>query len=66
MAAGTLPRPGTEYGPCEDDCEHTDCEATKTQAANECPLCHIQIGYGIRFYQRDDGLVHARCVEKAP
>lgn len=74
MAAGHLPRPGTKYGPCADvQCGHTDCAATRTQAASLCVICKQPIGYETDFYdtrtpeQRNalanEGLSHAVCLE---
>jgi len=66
MAAGILSAPGTEYGPCEDvDCGHTDCAATRAQAASLCRYCDKPIGYETRFYNEDQGCVHALCAEVA-
>lgn len=66
MAAGTLPAPGTELGPCLDEaCGHTDCALTREMAAKFC-ICDEPIGYGTRFYAYGaGGLNHARCVEQA-
>jgi hypothetical protein len=61
MAASTLPRPGTENGPCEEPCEHRDCALTRRMANTDCAICHIRIGYDRRFYQKDYGLVHFYC-----
>lgn len=36
MAASTLPAPGTRFGPCEPQCSHIDCEATRKMAAAIC------------------------------
>jgi hypothetical protein len=59
MAAGQLPRPGTEYGPCADPCAHTDCAATRAMAASPCRVCGQEIGYDTGFYREDSGtLVH--------
>ena len=64
MAAGTLPAPGTEYGPCVGDCSHRDCAKTRKDAASVCPLCEEPIGYETPYYVDDDkSLVHARCLE---
>jgi hypothetical protein len=65
MAAGYLPEPGTQYGPCADACAHTDCARTRQQAGMTCPTCGEQIGYERGFYQRDNWqvLVHAACAE---
>lgn len=51
MAASALPAPGTEYGPCEPSCEHTDCAATRQMAARNCIGCAEKIGYDKRFYR---------------
>lgn len=50
MAAGRLPAPGTQYGPCEGSCQHIDCAATRAQAASLCTICGTPIGYEVRFY----------------
>lgn len=62
MAASALPRPGTEYGPCEGSCEHTDCAATRAMADRNCAGCAEKIGYDQRFFREDDGsLLHMKC-----
>jgi hypothetical protein len=66
MAAGTLPKPGTKYGPCKGDCEHRDCAATRRMAGTACPTCGDKIGYNRRFYETDRGLEHAYCLEASP
>jgi len=62
MAAGSLPRPGTKYGPCvagydaggtEMFCAHLDCAQTRAMAATHCAVCGEPIGY-------DDGTYHSR------
>ncbi len=69
MAAGSLARPGTTYGPCEGQCQHTDCAATKAMAASACALCAQPIGYDTPMYHKPDDLpgearwVHASCLE---
>lgn len=75
MAAGRLPEPGSEYGPCEHDCEHLDCAETMRQAASICWRCEKPIGFQRRYYRMQDGteagavgesyLVHAGCEEAA-
>jgi hypothetical protein len=62
MAASSLPAPGTEYGPCEPSCEHTDCAATRAMAGRNCAGCAEKIGYEKRFFREDDGsLLHMAC-----
>jgi hypothetical protein len=65
MAAGRLPKPGTEHGPCPSPCKHTDCEQTRDMAALLCRVCEEPIGYDRRFYIEPDTkrYVHALCVE---
>jgi hypothetical protein len=64
MAAGILSAPGSEYGPCEGACVHTDCAATRKMAEADCEICNSEINYGIRFYRQDNGTyVHAECLE---
>lgn len=65
MAWSILPPPGTEYGPCEDSCEHTDCALTRKMASKVCRICGRPIGYSAKFYEDPDdkdGLVHAVCL----
>ena len=74
MGWGTLPAPGTEYGPCEADCQHRDCASGRTMLASKCRLCGEQIGPDRPFYRDDDApapeggwpyaLVHAVCFYK--
>lgn len=63
MAAGSLPKPGTKYGPCKGTCQHTDCAQTRALAARLCPECGQPIGYDTRFYVDDDVARHSMCVE---
>ena len=74
MAAGSLPEPGTEYGPCKDGCAHKDCAETRKMAAAICWRCEKAIAYNRRFYRMHDGteaaagepyFVHALCEETA-
>ena len=69
MAAGRLPQPGAELGPCEGDCDHVDCTQTMAMAAAVCSFCKRPIGFETRFYQREGGcltdLDHADCAEDA-
>lgn len=66
MAAGTLPKPGSKFGPCEirgagtwnpdgtvsppDACTHADCVQTRRDAACVCRFCKQRIGYDVRHY----------------
>ena len=69
MAAGTIPAPGTKYGPCTESCVHQDCAANRRMAAHTCRLCGKEIGYGVRFYRdpessNPEASVHADCLEE--
>ena len=66
MAAAALPRPGTEYGPCAEPCEHSDCASTRELAETLCVDCGEPIGYDDRFYQLGDWtkLEHLICAIK--
>lgn len=69
MAAGYICPPGHEYGPCAEECEHTDCIRTRNMAESACNICGEDIGYETRFYNygkpgTDENLCHALCVEK--
>lgn len=67
MAAGALSAPGTQYGPCVEPCEHTDCASTRELAEKVCSHCEEPIGYDRNFYQ--DGtwtvLTHQICAIRA-
>lgn len=66
MAAGTIPKPGTVFGPCETPCQHRDCAVTRSMAAALCTTCNEPIGYEARFYLDDadsQRLHHAVCLE---
>lgn len=74
MAAGRLPKPGTDFGPCVDPaCGHIDCAQTRLMAENLCRYCGKQVGYETRFYTIDVSngeekvktTVHALCHEEA-
>lgn len=66
MAAGSLPAPGTRYGPCEPDCHHTDCALTRQMAAEACIYCGAPIGYETPFYRDEERRpAHAVCLEDA-
>jgi len=69
MAAGTLPGPGTKYGPCSGPCVHIDCEETRAWSASACRLCGNPIGYDVRFcedpecsQEGPEAFVHALCL----
>jgi len=66
MAAGSIPRPGKNYGPCAKACDHIDCKESREMASAECPICGKTIGYEVDFYFDDgnDGKpTHALCLE---
>lgn len=66
MAAGLLPKPGTEYGPCLEVCLHRDCQANRAISASACRLCDEEIGFGRAFYDEGAGVyVHALCLDVA-
>lgn len=72
MAASRLAKPGTEYGPCAEECKHRDCAQTRTMAAAICHHCQKAVGYDVRFYDisvppmlNGTELVHALCEEEA-
>jgi hypothetical protein len=61
MAAGQLPFPGTEDGPCKSRCNHIDCKQTRAMAKTPCQICKNLIGYDCPFY--DHPMRHAICAE---
>lgn len=64
MAYITLSKPGTEWGPCEGECEHRDCAATRENATKICRICDKPIGYENKFCGDDTPgeLVHWLCL----
>jgi hypothetical protein len=65
MAASALPRPGSKYGPCVEQCIHRDCAETRAMAERNCTGCAEEIGYERAFYRDDSGdLIHATCAEQ--
>jgi len=53
------------FGPCKDKCTHSDCEAARKAAAEQCIRCGQPIGYGRRYYMlREGGLAHVVCEEE--
>jgi hypothetical protein len=70
MGWAILPKPGTEAGPCKNECKHRDCASSRADADSRCHHCGQPIGYGNPYYQTKaaDGsgrLVHAECELKA-
>jgi len=65
MAAGILPKPGSQYGPCKVKCKHIDCAETRARAQSTCLYCRKPVGYGVRVYQHGEYTVHALCHELA-
>lgn len=64
MAAIKTPMPGSQYGPCINECKHEDCEALKQEALQKCSICGKEIGYEAYWYNdHDHGPVHAVCLE---
>ena len=68
MAATTLPAVGSQLGPCQTACNHTDCAETRRMAAESCAVCGKTIGYETRFYETPNRphrptLSHAACRE---
>ena len=66
MAAISLPLPGSEYGPCEDEsCGHRDCEATRKMAAQPCDICGQSMGTRM-FFANTTWTVyeHATCTRE--
>ncbi len=64
MGWATLPKPGTNAGPCAKNCKHIDCAETRNMAASTCRLCGEAIGYDHPFYNDDQSpthLVHTKC-----
>lgn len=50
MAFGTIPPPGTTFGPCIDStCAHKDCEQSRVMAKSTCRYCGNPIGFDTRF-----------------
>jgi len=57
-----LPAPGTELGPCEGECGHSDCARTRRDAAAPCRICGEPIGYDRAFHYEGGGAVHHACL----
>lgn len=54
MASVFLSKPGTEFGPCEGNCDHSDCAASRKMAESICTICGKPIGYDKRFFRDSD------------
>jgi hypothetical protein len=52
MAASYMAAPGTEAGPCLQECQHTDCRQTRQWAEALCFYCEAPIGYETGFYSQ--------------
>jgi len=67
MAAAVMPKPGTQFGPCQEGCKHKDCAELKGMAQSMCRFCQKAIGWGGRYYrsQLSGDLAHAACLETA-
>ena len=62
MASIFVSKPGTEFGPCADECNHTDCAELRSMAEALCKYCKKPVGYNRRFYKIIDGsFVHELC-----
>jgi len=46
MASGFLAKPGFEFGPCLERCEHVCCQKTRSMADQQCRYCGQKIGFG--------------------
>jgi len=64
MAAAILSTPGTQFGPCAEPCQHSDCSTIRMIAETVCRFCDKAIGFDTRFYN-DNEYVHASCLEDA-
>ena len=56
MAVGYLPEPGSEYAPCEEECEHSDCPDGRIMMAAVCTYCKepiAQRGFYDEYYDED-------------
>ena len=63
MAAGIIAKPGSENGPCIEECKHLDCEDARSMADTLCLICKHPIGYETRFFQKEhwENLTHELC-----
>jgi hypothetical protein len=67
MAYTVLANPGSQHGPCKDECKHIDCNKTKQLALTLCPLCDEPLGYDRPLTNDPDtqNLGHFSCVEES-
>ena len=65
MGWGMIAAPGTEVGPCKEECKHTDCAVTRVMAESLCIHCNKPIGYEKKFYQitKPKGVESSRLLE---
>lgn len=61
MASIKISKPGTEFGPCETICIHTDCAQSRKDADANCILCSKKIGYERQFYREEEKYQHFAC-----
>lgn len=67
MSWSVIQKPGSEFGPCEDECEHLDCKASRDMAETICRFCDEPIGYdrGLTREPEDERFVHSSCLFEA-
>lgn len=61
MAAISNPEPGSQYGPCDGECKHIDCSATRADARRSCTVCMYPIGYNRMWWMVEDQPMHREC-----
>lgn len=74
MAAGYVAQPGSQFGPCVEECMHRDCDASRRAARAACMTCGKPIGYETGYFsnreydrqgrplgEHTDTLEHALC-----
>jgi hypothetical protein len=59
MAAGSIAAPGTQYGPCNVECGHSDCASVRRMAEAPCTWCGQPIGYDRSMYRSEPDTDHA-------
>lgn len=57
-----LNAPGSINGPCEDGCEHNQCQLEKAAAAQKCADCGKEVGYDTPYTYIDNLPVHSKCL----